>query len=50
LSQALSDAWSAAYRATTAAANLYEISRAPWTFLFDFSSATGAQPGRTIAA
>ena len=48
---ALIEAWSAAYRASTPAANLYQFGPQPWTFLFDFSSETGApQWDRTVAA
>jgi hypothetical protein len=47
---ALIEAWSAAYRASTPA-NLYQFGPQPWTFLFDFSSETGApQWDRTVAA
>jgi len=51
LSQALSDAWSATYRAATPAANLYEFDLAGWRFLFDFASERDApQWDRTLAA
>ena len=51
LAGALSDAWSDVYRAGTPTANLYEFGPEPWTFLFDFSSETGApQWDRTVAA
>jgi hypothetical protein len=51
LTGALSDAWSAAYRSDTPTANLYAFGPEPWTFLFDFSSATGApQWDSTVAA
>jgi hypothetical protein len=51
LTAALIEAWSAAYRRSTPGANLYEFGPEPWTFLFDFSSETGApQWDRTVAA
>jgi hypothetical protein len=51
LIQSLSNAWSDAYRSHTPAANLYEFGPEPWTFLFDFSTETGApQWDRTVAA
>ncbi len=51
LMEALSKAWSDCYRLHTPAANLYEFGPEPWTFLFDFSTETGApQSDRTIAA
>jgi hypothetical protein len=51
VTDALVDAWTAAYRVSTPAANLYEFGREPWTFLFDFAGETGApQWDRTVAA
>jgi hypothetical protein len=51
LIESLSREWSAAYRARTPTANLYEFGPEPWTFLFDFSTEIGApQWDRTVAA
>jgi hypothetical protein len=45
LAGALSDAWSAAYRADTPAANLYAFGPEPWTFLFDSQVRPGHRNG-----